>query len=103
MNMATGDPFDLWVFFDQIPEIPTAIEGFKIHVTDGRGKRWVVHKNQGRGFRPFPKFPAQPIQPARSQPAAMLPGRNRIEANQSDGKIFQGIADIGPLFPLDPL
>jgi len=58
------------MFFDQIPEISTAIEGFKIHVTDGRGKRWVVHKNQGRGFRPFLKFPAQPIQPARSQPAA---------------------------------
>ncbi len=103
MNMPTGDTFDLWMFFDKFSKFPTCIEGFYIHVTDGRGKRWVMHENQSRGCRSFLKFPAQPVQPARSQPSAMFPGRNRIEANQSDGKIFQDITDIGPISALDPL
>jgi len=103
MNMPTSDTFDLWMFFDQFSKFPTSIEGFNIHVTDGRGKRWMVHENQGRGCRFFLKFPAKPTQPARSQPSAMLPGRNRIEANQPDGKIFQDITDIGTISPLDPL
>lgn len=45
MDMTASESLHLWVTLNEFTEIITVFEGLKVHVTNGRGKWWMVHEN----------------------------------------------------------
>jgi hypothetical protein len=46
MDMPASESLHLGVALDEFTEIFMVFEGLKVHVTNGRGKWWMVHENQ---------------------------------------------------------